>query len=401
MKNTNKTRFLLYIFVAALIIRITLALFLYKAGIDKGLDGFFYGGDDFAYGDTALKLAARWTSGEFPVLLEIKKNLSLSNTMEFYQYYLAILMLISNNCTFLPIFINCIFGTLSVLIVYLIVTRMSEQEKPAGRQAALLAAAFSAFWPSLIFWSTLNFKDAPTIFFLLTLSLATVRIAKGGFKIKGLTANIICFAVSWYVLERLRIGIRPLILIAVMLGAAAWFMSAAHQRWGRITKILIAAGIFTGAIILFRNMDLLNNIAQIIDRERNLRALGASVIMPDLKLGSLTALTVFFPSALAVAFLYPLPNMASSFIGLFSIPEMLVWYGLLFFFAKGFIRSVTARSRETYFLIFFTIVYYLALGFLDANAGTLFRHRALILPISFIFIAAGLQKENVFSKRTV
>ena len=355
------------IVLVALTVRLLLAACLYNIGVEKGYDGFFYGGDDYAYGDTGVLLANEWRKGNYPYKLTIRNTLTLSNAMGGYQYYLAGLMFISNNNTFLPILLNCVFGTLCVLLIYLIALKLFSEK------VALIAAGLCALSPSLIFWSSMNFKLASTM--LLILIFAFVII-------KRKFLNVLLGLSIIAIMGKFRPSVQPILIVAYIIHLAMWFAEN-KPRVAKVSLAIIAIIILMGITNMFSMPNIVD--AERVDAERNLRVGGDSAIMPDVRLNSSLKLIKFFPKALSIAFLYPLPYKATSPLYLLSIPEMLLWYLLLIFFIRGLFLA-----RGIGFILFFTIIYFLALGYMETNCGTLIRHRALILPFSFIFISRGM-----------
>jgi len=369
-----KKPILIIVFVA-LAIRLILAVCLYNIA-DDGKHGYFYGGDDYGYGNTGILLADEWRKGNFHSMYYVKKNLSISGTAEPFHYYQAVLMYISNNWAFLPILINCLFGALGVLLVYLIAQKLMPEKM------SLLAASLCALCPSLIFWSSMNFKSSPTIFLLLLLAYVLMQKKRG-----ARFFNVLLAIVIMYILIKLRPTLTPILVAALFLSCVIWFMRGT-PRITKIGSVLVGISI----IITLNNVTLSsgNNLPNTIDTYRRDRANGGSVIMPNVKLDTYPRLAKFLPNAISIALFHPLPYKASSPLYLFSIPEMLIWYLLLIPFVMGIVRL---RGRCN-FILLFMLLFLLSLGYIDSNAGTLYRHRTLILPFSCLFIASGLARES-------
>lgn len=389
----DKSSRLFTIFILSYILRIAIGLVLYKEGLAKGFWGYFYGGDDLAFGDTAIRLANAWRAGIFPSYYEIKTTMSLSNTMGPYQYYLAFLMFISDNNTFLPIFINFTLSSYSVFVIYLLYVEIDPEPIETSREGALFAAGLCAFWPSLIFWSTQNLKEAPTIFCILLVGFIISRILVKKkliyFLVYGALALLIMRAA-----DLLRPGFSSFFIAGAIAGLISYLVRSVFYK-NKFLTILIVTAILLGLTIFFiPESGISENIVKFISAERDFRATGRSVIMPNLKLDTIQNVLSFLPLAAIIAFFYPLPWAASSYTSLLSSPEMIAWYLLFPFLVTGVLSLLNNRAREACFLLGFSAIYFMSIGMLDSNAGTLFRHRALVLPFCFVFIAAGFIKSK-------
>jgi len=387
------------VFLIAYLLRVSIAVILYKLSFARGLDGYFYGRDDFSYGTTAFRIVDMWKSGSFPNFLEIKNMLSFSGRLGFYEYYIAILMLISNNSSLLPIIINCSLSALSILVLYSICKNVFAENNALTQKFSLVTISLFAFWPSILFWSTLNLKSAPTIFLLLMATLMITKLFSAGPRSIKYISYFFGLGAFLLTLSCFRKSISSIALAAVMLSCCVLVIRRLLVRKGKFTKILLSLiMIFIICAAVLSNLPLLDNLAYKIDTERNLRALGSTVIMPESSIHTFGKLVSFLPAAIIITFFYPLPWHGASLINLISFPEMVLWYIAFPFFIRGLVLSVKSRTKAIWFGIFFTVLYFLSMGFLDGNAGTLFRHRAVALPFAFIFIAAGCSKGNIFKQ---
>jgi len=396
----DKTK-LLTIFLFSYIIKVTMALIFYNIAIAKGLDGFFYGGDDYAFGNTGILLANSWREGIFPSFIKIKGTLSLSGTMGFYQYYLAALMFLSDNNTFLPIFLNCTFSSFSIFTIYALCKELFKNAEKKAGTIGLIAAGLLAFWPSLVFWATQNLKEAFTIFCVL---LAAYAVTKGLNKFNKVSVvRYLILFILWVVLANLiRPGFSKFFVLAAVTG---FFLFCIHRFVKKNIPIAFSAlscGLiiaFIALVILVAKYELIESMSTYIGTQRDLRAIGRSVIMPNIEIRSFFQMACFFPQALCIGLFYPLPWQGFSASSLFASFDMILWYVLFLFFLRGIVRTSKMESKGVYFILGFLIIYFLFLGFLDSNSGTLFRHRALAFPFIFIFISLGIISMDQISER--
>jgi len=85
-------------------------------------------------------------------------------------------------------------------------------------------------------------------------------------------------------------------------------------------------------------------------------------------------------------------RQVGSMMQIMAIPEMLVYYRLLPFMFLGYRFIMKHKVREGGPLIVYIFIMMLVLAFIEGNIGTLFRHRAMVLPFMFVLIGIGLEK---------
>jgi hypothetical protein len=85
----------------------------------------------------------------------------------------------------------------------------------------------------------------------------------------------------------------------------------------------------------------------------------------------------------------PNPLTARTLSDIATIPEMLMWYGAEFFAAWGLILLMRARRYEIAYGLLIVAGVGLVLSLFEGNAGTLLRHRAMMIPWVAVLAAAG------------
>ena len=74
------------------------------------------------------------------------------------------------------------------------------------------------------------------------------------------------------------------------------------------------------------------------------------------------------------------------------MPEMLLYYALLPAMFLGWSFVMKHRIREGGLIIVYIAIMMLVLAFIEGNIGTLFRHRAMVLPFMFILVGVGIDR---------
>jgi hypothetical protein len=127
---------------------------------------------------------------------------------------------------------------------------------------------------------------------------------------------------------------------------------------------------------------------------RTVRAYGNTAFLSNLDITDPVSFIFFVPVALLVAWLAPFPWQMGSLSQITVIPEMIAYYLLLpsIFLGWGFIMR--HRIREGGLIVVYIFIMMLVLAFIEGNIGTLFRHRAMVLPFMFILAGIGLDKRK-------
>jgi hypothetical protein len=80
------------------------------------------------------------------------------------------------------------------------------------------------------------------------------------------------------------------------------------------------------------------------------------------------------------------------------IPEMTAWYAILALALIGLVASFKVDWRRLSLPVTFTAAILCVLALVEGNVGTIFRHRAMLMPTTFI--AAGMGLTWILSRRT-
>jgi len=98
----------------------------------------------------------------------------------------------------------------------------------------------------------------------------------------------------------------------------------------------------------------------------------------------------FMPIMALVAWLAPFPWQIGSMSQISAVPEMLLYYLLLPAMFSGWKFIMKHKIGEGGIIIVYIFIMMLVLAFIEGNIGTLFRHRAMVLPFMFILIGIGI-----------
>ena len=254
-----------------------------------------------------------------------------------------------------------------------------------GAATARRAAILFCFFPSLVLWSALNIRDVWVVFLILFLSWKSHEIVAGYShrSLLGLFGAILLLGefrdYLFYV-----VALPP--IVAMLIG-----------RRGHLARnFLVAFVAAIGLVVLVQH-----GAAQGAESRMSLEAVskvrqdmttGAdSAFYEDIDISTPDRALRFLPIGIAYFLLSPFPWQITSFLKAFSLPEMLLIYGLVPAIIRGIHYAVTQRFRECLqpLLLMGLLTVSYALG--EGNVGTLYRHRAQVITFYLMFGALGLE----------
>lgn len=370
-------RFILILFISGLILRIFLSVFSYILTLAQYGGGGFLSGDAELYSDKGWEIAQSWLDplkNPFP---------RISYGINVYTYLVAFFYYFFGHNTFIPKFINCLFGTMSGIIIYHISKHLFNIK------IARLSAIFVVFSPSLIRWSIDSLKDPTLVFFLTLFFLILLKFQK---KKWIYFVPLICIVL---ILEKLE---NPLYIICAIILACAFFINLR-------VKLLIKAGIIFLIILVFLFYSL--ETSNIKDRAKEYvkkiafhqvtqavyARSGYFIYNPAIYEGgeiNIFSVILSYTKGLSYALFSPFLWRISSEPQLTSYPQILLWYFLFPFIIVGILLSLRYKIRETFPLILYIFLATSLLALAEGNVGAVFRHRDWISPFFLAFAAAGL-----------
>jgi 4-amino-4-deoxy-L-arabinose transferase-like glycosyltransferase len=316
----------------------------------------------------------------------------------------------------IPILLNSALAVVTALVLF------DATKRIFGSRAAFVAAAVVAFFPSLILWSGLNLKDS------LTITLAAVGIwaaVQFQFHPRPLSFALQFAAAEALVLSRAYVAATIAIAAFISIALAAL---PPRQRVGATAL----AGVVT-ALIVVQSLNAIGSsvgeqLLLALERERAAMAIGArtgfvatptpvptpastGVVLPSVPASAVpgtsprasaiagvspaASATVhpddvalapgrtlsYLPTGLAYAIFAPFPLSARRLQEIVAAPDMLAWYVLVI---AGLATIWRERRRWSYLVPLIVTIggLMLVLALAEGNVGTLFRHRAMVIPFA-------------------
>jgi 4-amino-4-deoxy-L-arabinose transferase-like glycosyltransferase len=365
-------QFLMRLFLAGLIARVVLAALLFQIG----KTGFF-GPDSATYDSFGFAIANYWMNApfysSFPVINP--NNLGMS-------YIVAIIYFCVGRNPLAVQFFNSVVGAATAPVIFLCTYHIFR-----NLRAARVAAILTAFFPSLILWSSLGLKDATVVFALSLTMLATLKLTD-----KIDVKFIALLLISLIGLLTLRFYIFYMMLIVVggsfVIGSGTRNMSGLIRNFVLLIMVglsLTYLGVLRNAPKDFETYGNLEKVQEVRkDATRANSSFGKEVDVSTTS-GALTAI----PLGLLYVLFAPFPWQFGSLQQAFTFPEMLVWWASFPLLIVGMKYSLQHKLRETAPVFMFTILTTLVYSLFQGNVGTAYRQRAQLLIFYFIFVAVG------------
>jgi len=388
--DPSSRNFLSTLFLAGLTIRLLIVcamqFYLVKRGFCPGVieslpDGFegalFF--DEHNFVQAARNIA--WGFSNF-------------NDYYFKNAHIAVLSWLYKNIGYDPMLgklINCLASCFTALIIYRCGRIVFHDHR-----IAKCAAIITMLYPSLLFWSLTNLRD-PLIVFFVTLFLYVILAL---FDKHMLLSIGIALPIALCI-QLLRSGYFFVCLIFILL-LIAHKLGHANIRLTRFVIACLFAGVCIVAFAHPVQTIYKKTLRQIAQRQHgNANANeseGNFSLFPDTKFQfrSTEEITTYdlmraYYKGTLYFYTAPVPwkNSNNNFLNTLAKKESILWYVFLIFIAWGILRGIPGNIQALRVLLFLFInVSFLVL--LEGNIGTLFRHRGILLPIFFLFLAQGL-----------
>jgi 4-amino-4-deoxy-L-arabinose transferase-like glycosyltransferase len=376
LREPTDLRFVLRLFLIALVLRWMVAFLIYSKGLQH-----FFGGDAETFDIVGNAISQAWQgqgSMTTPYMQSYVGN-SRSGWGMFY-YVAAVYYTIGQNQLAIQL-LNCALGAAACIAVYKIAMLVYPQPR-----VARIAAVMIALSPSMILWSSQVLKDAPIVLSLCLCSLYTLRLREK-FKLRSLIlllASLFCL----YALRHYAAYIMFVAICGSLLLTARRFTPLRILQGSVLAIVLgMAMAYFGAADVPKESFDLKKIQASRVwsAKEAN-SGYGGDVDISDPK-----AAIEFLPVGLMYVLFAPFPWMMTNLRQLITLPELLVWWALVPMLIKGYWFAMRHRLKESFAICVFTIGLTLCYALYQSNVGTAYRHRAQLYIFFIIFISVGLE----------
>jgi hypothetical protein len=281
-----------------------------------------------------------------------------------------------------PAILNMFFSAWTAIPLYHLALQLVRRNRAVARISAALVVLF----PSLMLWSVLNIREAPTILTLTTALYLMVRLQHAP-DLRGLLGTAALLSILLMFREYLVFLVGVGAVAGILMGRSTSPVRAMVGGSAILILMAFAAQRFGYGVSLAEEPTL--GLAQSLRRgflfdANSAYGQGADISTPA---GALA----FLPIGLAYFLFAPFPWDITSVLQAVTLPETLMWYALVPVGVWGAILALRhdPRSFTVPMAVLLTVTFAYAL--VEGNVGTAYRHRAQILPIVFLFCAIGLR----------
>jgi Dolichyl-phosphate-mannose-protein mannosyltransferase len=274
--------------------------------------------------------------------------------------------------------LNVFAGTWTAVLTFLLGREMLNER--VGKVAAVLVAVY----PSLILWSVLNIRDALTSLIVAFIVLVAVRSPRRRMR------SMIVLAGALVVLSTFRDYMGILLLAGIGMG------SIAAVRRGRVGTTMVVGTLLTLVVVLLAvrfgmfSVEVIQDpLASAAQLRTGLQQGAGSVFGAGADTGTVGGAIRFLPLGLAFFLFAPFPWAVTSSLQLVTLPEVFLWYSLIPFTVMGLKAVMASKNRQSLVVISVLMVILVTYALVEGNFGTAYRHRAQVMPLFFLFTAAG------------
>jgi hypothetical protein len=375
--NKENGTFLLRLFISALLVRVVIGTIIFNFGLQD-----FFGGDAVTYDNFGNMLLNSWL-GETSSQLTLVLGLYTAGGGWGMLYMVAAVYALVGRNPLAVQFVNAVLGAATAPLVF-----MCTQEIYQNLRVSRIAALYTAFFPSLVLWSSQGLKDGPIVFLLALVMLAALKLGKR-FTIKHLT--ILIFAM--FAVLSMRFYIFYMVAVAVggsfFVGMRRLTAQSAVRQF--VTIVILGLGLTYMGVLRFADTQLERyGSLEVVQNSRLDQArTGGSGFGRDVDVSTTSGALGVIPTGMLYLLFAPFPWQLATLRQSITLPEMLVWWTSFPLFILGLWFTIRYRLRQALPILIFTTMLTLAYSIFQGNVGTAYRQRAQLLIFYFIFVAVG------------
>jgi hypothetical protein len=367
-------RYLLRLFVMALLVRVVIGTAIY---VSDSLE--FFGGDALTYDILGYILYDSWHGN--PVVRRLVEEWARGGGGWGMIYLVASIYTLTGRNMLAVQFFNSVIGAATAPIIFLCARHIFHNVRVAS-----IAGLFVAFYPSLVLWSSQGLKDGPIVFLLALSMLATLKLGE-----RFSYRDVVLLGCALLGLLTLRFYVFYMVLAAIAGSFIIGMRPVSSNNLVRQFVMVAGIGLLLTYVMVLRgaNQQMEKFNLETVQISRADLAGAQSGFGRDIDVsttsGALTAIPVGMVYLLFAPFPWQLANLRQGI----TLPEMLVWWGSFPLLVIGVYFTVKYRLRQALPILIFTTMLTLAYSIFQGNVGTAYRQRAQILVFYFIFVAVG------------
>jgi hypothetical protein len=370
-------RFLVQVFVAALLARAVIGLLIYVMNFQE-----FFGGDALTYDAVGATLRDLWLSGvsaedqEHFLGAFVQRNWGMS-------YLVGGIYVLTGRNMLAVQFFNSVIGAATAPVIFLCARHIFQ-----NLRVAKLATLLVAFFPSLVLWSAQGLKDGPIVFLLTVCMLATLKLGE-----RFAYRYVAVLVLALYALQTLRFYIFYMMAAAIAGAFLIGMRSATARSLARQFAVIAAAGLaltYFGVIgTASSHMELYGDLEAVQRSRSDLARTASSGFGQDVDVSTTSGALSAIPVGMIYLLFAPFPWQVANLRQGITIPEMIIWWSSFPLLVLGIWFTLKFRLRQALPILIFTAMLTLAYSIFQGNVGTAYRQRSQILVFYFIFVAVG------------
>lgn len=371
-------KFLIRLFIAGLLVRIAIGTMIFVFHQQT-----FFGGDALTFDFFGNALLKTWEGDKsYQWLVDLFTGGGGSSGWGMLYMVAVIYKIIGQNMLATQ-YVNSVLGAATAPLAYMI-----SLEIFPNKRVARVCGLLTAFFPSLVLWTSQGMKDGPIIFLLTLSMLATLKLGtRFSFKYLAALALALCGLVT------LRFYVFYIILLSITVAFVMGRHRLTAQSFARQFIIMLVIGsalaFFGVSRLASQQFDTYGTLQQMQVMRSDAASSAQSGFGQDIDVSTPTGALAAIPVGLTYLILAPFPWQLTSVRQMITLPEMVIWWASLPLLVLGLWFTIKHRLREVTPILIFTSLLTLSYSILQGNVGTAYRQRAQLLVFYFVFVAVG------------
>jgi hypothetical protein len=378
-------QFLIRLFFAGFLARIFVGTMIFALHQQS-----FFGGDALTYDTFGFALMKTWEGDKsYQYMVDLFTGGGAGSGWGMLYLVGVIYRIVGRNMLATQ-YVNSVLGAATAPLAY-----MMSMELFPNKRVARVCAILTAFYPSLVLWTSQGMKDGPIIFLLAVSMLATLKLGNR-FTYKYVTA----LALALCGLITLRFYVFYIIVLSI---TAAFIMGRRQLTAQSFMRQFIIMCVIGSVLAYFgvsryagQQYETYGNLKQLQLMHLDASQSAQSGFGQDIDVSTPEGIMTAIPIGMTYLILAPFPWQLTSLRQMITLPEMVVWWASLPLLVLGLWFAIKHRIREVAPIIIFTTLLTITYSILMGNVGTAYRQRAQLLVFYFIFVGIGfvLMKEK-------
>jgi len=374
----SERKFLLQLFVGGVLVRLIIGTIIFVFKFQE-----FFGGDADTYDLNGFFMQQGWHGNRYYAALPQRFIQGGAGAWGMLYMVAGVYEIVGRNLLAVQ-FINAVIGAATGVIVFLCAFHIF-----GNNRVARLAGLLTAFFPSLVLWSSQGLKDGPIVFTLALCILATLKLGE-----KLTVKYFLVLGASLICLLSLRFYIFYMMVAAIAGAFVIGMRKVTAQSFARQFVVIVGIGLAMTWLGITRDANIqlerYGNL-EAVQRSRADAAQSAkSGFAADVDVSTTQGALIAIPIGLVYLLFAPFPWQLNNLRQTITLPEMIVWWAAFPMLIVGLWFAIRYRLRQISPILIFTIMLSLAYSVFQGNVGTAYRQRAQLLVFYFIFVAVGV-----------